>query len=69
MSNNEITYDSACVKDTDGALRHTMTRAELHRLYCMLCDFMEDCTGDEREEYRDTIVNLKTFIQYRMSTL
>lgn len=69
MSNNGITYDASCIKDTDGALRHTMTRAELHKLYCLLCDFLEDCTKDECERYRDAIVEIKTLIHYRMNNL
>lgn len=47
-------------------LRHQMTRRELDSLYCKLCDFLADCTKEEVEEYRDSIVKIKTLIHYRM---
>lgn len=39
----------------------------MHKLYCMLCDFLADCTREECAEYRDSIVEIKTLIHYRMN--
>lgn len=53
------------ILDNQGVTRHQMTRQELDKLYCLLCDFLADCTKDEVEEYRDHIVAIKTLIHYR----
>lgn len=53
------------ITDNQGVTRHQMTRQELDKLYCLLCDFLADCTRDEVEEYRDHIAAIKTLIHYR----
>lgn len=65
MTNNGITFDTVCVKDNDGLLRHRMTRSELDKLYCMLCDLLEDSTREEADRYRDSIAKIKELIHYR----
>lgn len=54
------------ITDNQGVTRHQMTRQELDKLYCLLCDFLADCTSEEVAEYRDSIVSIKTLIHYRM---
>lgn len=54
------------ITDNQGVTRHQMTRNELDKLYCLLCDFLADCTKEEVAEYRDSIVSIKTLIHYRM---
>ena len=34
-------------------------RLELDKLFCLLCDLLEDATPEERRIYRDSIDNVK----------
>lgn len=47
--------------------RHVMGRHELTRLYCALCDLLEDSTAEERGRYRDPISNIKELINKRLN--
>ncbi len=52
--------------DNQGATRHQMTREELDDLYCMLCNFIADCTSEEVKQVREHVVGIKTLIHQRM---
>ena len=43
-----------------------MERIELYKLYCMLCDLLECCTAEEREQYRDAICEIKNLLNKKM---
>lgn len=48
-------------------MRHQMTRFELVDLYYRLCEFIEDCTREEVDKYRDHIVAIKELVSYRIN--
>ena len=52
--------------DEQGATRHAMSRVEIETLYKKLDNFISDCTVQECERYKDSLIGVKTLLHQRM---
>ena len=59
-------YTRKGLVDEQGATRHAMSRVEIETLYKKLDDFISDCTVQECERYKDSLIGVKTLLHQRM---
>ena len=48
--------------DTDGSRRYTMTLDDLNRLYKNFEDFVADCTQEEYNKYKESIISVYSLL-------
>ena len=48
--------------DTDGSRRYTMTLDDLNRLYKNFEDFVADCTQEEYNKYKESIIGVYSLL-------
>ena len=48
--------------DKDGSRRYTMTLDDLNRLYKKFEDFVADCTQEEYDQYKESIIGVYTLM-------
>lgn len=63
---SDLGYTHKGFKDEQNITRHEMPRFKIEALYKQLDNFIADCTIEECEQYKDSIIGIKTLLHQRI---